>query len=53
MVCTQIKIVKVTQFDQNLIDVDGGSSAVQVKGTVASGPLRVHLVLHISQFSVD
>ena len=34
------KIVKVTQFDQNLIDVDSGSSALQVKGTVASGPFK-------------
>ena len=34
------KIVKVSQFDQNLIDVDSGSSALQVKGTVASGPFK-------------
>ena len=34
------KIVKVTQFDQNLIDVDSGSSALQVKGTVSSGPFK-------------
>ena len=34
------KIVKISQFDQNLIDVDSGSSALQVKGTVASGPFK-------------
>jgi len=34
------KIVKVTQFDQNLIDVDSGSGALQVKGTVSSGPFK-------------
>jgi hypothetical protein len=34
------KIVKVSQFDQNLIDIDSGSSALQVKGTVASGPFK-------------
>jgi len=34
------KIVKVTQFDQNLIDVDSSSSGLQVKGTVASGPFK-------------
>ena len=34
------KIVKVTQFDQNLIDVDSDSGALQVKGTVSSGPFK-------------
>ena len=34
------KIVKVTQFDQNLIDVENNSGALQVKGTVSSGPFK-------------
>jgi len=34
------KIVKVTQFDQNLIDVENNSSALQVKGTVSTGPFK-------------
>jgi len=34
------KIVKVTQYDQNLIDVDNGSAALQVKGTVSTGPFK-------------
>ena len=34
------KIVKVTQFDQNLIDVDNNSGALQVKGTVSTGPFK-------------
>ena len=34
------KIVKVTQFDQNLIDVENNSGALQVKGTVSTGPFK-------------
>ena len=34
------KIVKVTQFDQNLIDVENNSSALQVQGTVSTGPFK-------------
>jgi len=34
------KIVKVTQFDQNLIDVGNNSDALQVKGTVSTGPFK-------------
>ena len=34
------KIIKVTQFDQNLIDVENNSGALQVKGTVSTGPFK-------------
>jgi len=34
------KIVKVTQFDQNLIDLENNSGALQVKGTVSTGPFK-------------
>jgi len=34
------KIVKVAQFDQNLIDVENNSGALQVKGTVSTGPFK-------------
>ena len=34
------KIVKVTQFDQNLIDVENNAGALQVKGTVSTGPFK-------------
>ena len=34
------KIVKVTQFDENLIDVENNSGALQVKGTVSTGPFK-------------
>ena len=37
---TNSKIVKVTQFDQSLIDIENGSSALQVKGTVSTGPFK-------------
>tara|TARA_B100000287_G_scaffold84388_1_gene77063 strand:- start:118 stop:2013 length:1896 start_codon:yes stop_codon:yes gene_type:complete len=34
------KIVKVSAFDQSMIDVENNSSALQVKGTVSSGPFK-------------
>ena len=37
---TDSKIVKVASYSQSNIDVTNGSSALQVKGTVASGPFK-------------
>ncbi len=37
---TNSKIVKVTSYDQSNIDITNNSSALQVKGTVASGPFK-------------
>ena len=37
---TNSKIVKVTSYNQSDIDITNNSSALQVKGTVASGPFK-------------
>ena len=37
---TNSKIVKVSSYDQSNIDITNNSSALQVKGTVASGPFK-------------
>ena len=37
---TNSKIVKVTSYNQSNIDITNNSSALQVKGTVASGPFK-------------
>jgi hypothetical protein len=37
---TNSKIVKVTSFDQTMIDIENTSTALQVKGTVATGPFK-------------
>ena len=37
---TNGKIVKVTSYDMSQIDVTNASSALQVKGTVSSGPFK-------------
>ena len=37
---TNSKIVKVTSFDQTMIDIENTSTALQVKGTVATGPYK-------------
>ena len=37
---TKGKIVKVTSYNQNNIDVTDNSGALMVKGTVASGPFK-------------
>ena len=44
---TRGKIVKVDNYNVNNLDVTNASGALQVKGTVATGPLKEHQVLLI------